>query len=393
MQNRFPIFKKHPALVYLDNAATTQRPDLVIESLDNFNRSENANSHRGIYSLSNKATQQFENSRTSTAKFLNTDKENIAFTTGTTESINFVANGFLKSRLKDDENVVSTILEHHSNFVPWQMCCQQVGAEFRLIDSDAQQPLNASLVINSLDSKTRMIAIQHISNTLGTVNEISEIIEAARSRNIPILIDAAQSAALYQLDVNELDCDFLVFSAHKAFGPFGVGILYAHDRVKDDIQPTNYGGGMVKEVSTKETSFKSFPYSLDAGTSNVAGIIGWSSAIKFLNALDKDSERKKIKTLTDYTITEFSKINDLEVIGNPQAGIISFTVKDIHPHDIATELNEDNIAVRAGMHCTQPLMDRLKLNGTTRVSFSIYNTKEDVDKLLGSLQTAIKFLR
>ena len=393
IRDHFPIFKKHPNLVYLDNAATTQRPDIVIDAMQQFHASENANTHRGIYQLSSNATQRYEETRSDTAKFLGTQPENIAFTRGTTESINIVAEGFLAQILKPGDNIVTTVQEHHSNFIPWQVICKKIGAEFRVVSLDANNLISVDNVAAKVDQKTKLLAIGHISNTLGTINPIEQITSAMHQLNIPVLIDAAQSAGLYELNVEDLNCDFLAFSAHKAFGPFGLGILYAHDRVKDQIQPTTFGGGMVKHVSVTDSTFKEFPQSLDVGTMNVSGVIGWQAALGFINGLDTEKERAWIHKMTLNAVEKINAMDGLSTIGVPSSGIISFFAEKVHPHDLATVMNEDHIAVRAGMHCTQPLMTFLQLPGTVRASFSIYNTEEEVDLLIGSIEKAMDILK
>lgn len=393
IRDRFPIFNKHPKLIYLDNAATTQRPDVVIEAMNIFNESGNANTHRGIYALSSKATRDYEDTRIDTAKFLHTNAENIAFTRGTTDSINIVAQGYLSQLLKPGDNVVTTVQEHHSNFIPWQIICKKAGADFRVVSLNSNNLIDAEALEQYIDHNTKMVAVSHISNALGTVNPIKEIISKMHALNIPVLVDAAQSAGLYELNVEELNCDFLAFSAHKAFGPFGVGILFAHDRVKDRIQPSTFGGGMVKQVTIEESGFREFPFNLDVGTMNVSGIIGWQAALKFINELDVEKELLRIKNLTLYVTEKINALEGVSTIGLPQSGIISFAAENIHPHDIATLLNEDQIAVRAGMHCTQPLMTFLDLPGTVRASLSIYNTKEEVDLLVDSIKKALDILK
>jgi len=392
IRDRFPIIKHHPDLIYLDNAATTHRPDTVIESMNTFYESGNSNTHRGVYSLSARATRDYEETREQTAKFLHTNPENIAFTRGTTESINIIAQGYLSEVLQPGDNVVTTIMEHHSNFIPWQMCCRQSGGEFRVVPVDKDGRVDIEDIAGKIDGSTKMVSICHISNALGTLNPIQEIISVAQQKGVPVFIDAAQSAGLYELNTDHLDCDFLAFSAHKAFGPFGVGILYAHDRIKGLIKPITFGGGMVEQVETGGSSFRQYPYHLDVGTMNIAGVIGWGKTLNFINELDIEKERDFIGELARHASQKLNKLDNVSVVGKTGSGIVSFHVHNVHPHDIATLLNEDHIAVRAGMHCTQPLMDNLNLPGTVRASFSIYNTEKEVDQLISSVKNAVKIL-
>lgn len=394
IKNQFPVFSKNRNLVYLDNAATTQRPQMVVDTLTNFHISGNANIHRGVYDLSAKATKSYENARNVVAKFINAESANtIAFTKGTTESINIVASSFLKDKLKRGHNVVVSLMEHHANFIPWQMVCKACGAELRTIPVTIEGDLDYEILNELIDDNTQLVAITHISNTLGTVNDIADIIKLAHQSSVPVMVDAAQSAALYSLDVQALDCDFLTFSAHKAFGPFGIGILYAKPDHIQHIHPYNFGGGIVKEVTTDNTDFMSYPTCLEAGTPNVSGAIGMAAALDFIDTLNLSDLKQHVLGITHQCRQELQKIEYVTVIGRPKvySGTVSFMIDDIHPHDVATFLNEDHIAVRAGMHCTQPLLNHLKVPATVRASFSIYNTSDDVQKLVNSVQELIKF--
>ena len=393
-RNQFLIFDKHPGLAYLDNAATTQRPKVVVEAIYDFYAYENANIHRGVYDLSNNATQKYEAVRSQVARFLGTENAaSIAFTKGTTESVNIVANSFLSPTLNEGDNVVTTIMEHHANFIPWQKIAQEKKVEFRVIPIDKNGDLNLLALNNLIDRKTKLLSVNHISNTLGTINPIEEIIEIAHKKGVPVMLDAAQSAAYYELSQKKLQYDFLAFSAHKLFGPFGVGILYVADNYIENILPYNLGGGIIREVSVEETLFNNYPYNMDAGTPNIGGAMGLAAAIKFVSGLDKKEIQENINHLRIYCEEKLRAINDVNILGNPKkkSGIISFTIKAIHPHDIASFLNQDNIAVRAGMHCTQPLLNALATPATVRVSFSVYNTKEEVDRLVHSIKELINF--
>ena len=394
LKRYFPIFEKYPTLAYLDNAATTQRPKQVIDRLANFYRDENANIHRGVYTLSNKASSKYEAVRKQVAQFLGSENpENIGFTKGTTESINVVAQSFLEPRLRHGDNIIVTILEHHANFLPWQELSKKKGVELRVVPVSKDGELDLKVLKNMLDANTAILAVNHVSNTLGTVNPIAEIIAIAQQKNIPVLIDAAQSAAYYELNAKELDYDFLTFSAHKLFGTFGIGVLFVADRWMSEMLPYNYGGGMISEVKINETSYCSFPFNLEAGTPNIAGVIGLGSAIEFVQSYNQAEVRSHLENLSYYGREQLESIDQVKLVGNPEhfSGIISFTVDGIHPHDIATHLNRDHIAVRAGMHCTQPLLEFLETPATVRASFSVYNTQEEVVRLSHSIRELIKF--
>lgn len=386
----FPLLRNNPGLVYLDSAATTQKPDSVIEAMNNFYIHENANIHRGAYDLSDRATKKYENTRIKVAEFLEAESEDcIAFTKGTTESINIVAKQYLKPRLKNGDNIVVTIMEHHANFIPWQMVAEECGAELRIakLNSDGAPDFTGLL-----DKNTRLLCTTHISNTLGTIIDIAGIIEEANNKEIPVLIDAAQSAAFYDIRKSTFNYDFLAFSGHKIFGPPGTGILYTAPDKQRFMTPYNYGGGIVSEVTTSHTRFISYPRNMDAGTPNIPGVTGLGAALDFIWGLKRNAVLEYIHDLRKMAVKSLSEIENLVIIG-PQAegsGIISFTMDPIHPHDIATFLNKDGIAVRAGMHCTQPLLKELKIPATVRVSLSLYNTKEDIEKLKKSLIEIVK---
>ncbi len=390
----FPIFDKYPSLAYLDNAATTQRPRQVIDTISQFYSFGNANIHRGVYDLSNHATRDFEAVRKQTAQFLGSENAtNVAFTKGTTESINIVARSFIQPRLQKGDNVVTTIMEHHANFLPWQVICEENEAELRVIPVNDQGDIDIGKLQQNLDKKSRILALNHISNTLGTANPIAEMIGLAHDLDIPVLIDAAQSAAYYDLDVQAFNYDFLAFSGHKLFGPFGVGVLFVADEFKDRIGPYNYGGGMIRQVSLEGSDFATFPNNMDAGTPNVAGVLGLGSAMNYVSNLDRKWTHDHLAHLTGYAEEKLNAIDNVSVLGAPKnrSGILSFNVQDIHPHDVASFLNKDQIAVRAGAHCTQPLLNHLEIPATVRVSFSIYNTADEIDRLEGALIDLIKF--
>ncbi len=395
IKDRFPIFKSHPDLIYLDNAATTQRVDKVDDLLDEFNRKDNATIHRGVYELSAKATARYEQVRSKVAGFLGSDNPNtIAFTKGTTESINVVAHSFIKKRLRAGDNIVVTVMEHHANFVPWQALCKEMGCELRVASLTPEGSIDTLAFERLVDKKTKMVAITHISNVLGTINPIEQLIETAHAQGAPVLVDAAQGAALYDLDVTKLNYDFLAFSAHKLFGPFGVGILYVNPEYMGDMQPYTLGGGIIQSVSANEVTFQSYPFNLDAGTPNVSGVLGLGAAIDFLNELNRAECISHTHELANRCVVELARVKGIRILGGTQmqrSGIVSFALENIHPHDVSSYLNGDGIAVRAGLHCAQPLHYFMKEPSTIRISFSIYNADNEIDILIDSIKSLKKF--
>lgn len=390
MKEQFPIFHTHPELVYLDSASTSQKLKQVIEREQKFYEEENANVHRGLYSLSATATKKYEQVRQQVSDFIGAKSaDEIAFTKGTTESINIVANSF-RSILKEGDNVVVTQMEHHANFVPWQQVCHQAKAEFRVASITQTGDLDLSVLDSLLDNRTKILAVTHISNVLGTINPIDEIIKLAHKKNIPVLVDAAQSAGHLPLNVEEIDADFVVFSAHKMYGPMGVGVLYAKSKHHQMIEPLNFGGGIVKNVSKERTEFLEFPRSVEAGTPNAAGVISFGATLEFLLCVDLPTSFKQTQKLANQFRNELEafKHGKISVLGNPKnAGpIVSFTIDGVHPHDVASILAEHNVAVRAGHHCAQPLHDALNVPATVRASFSIYNTESDIYSAFIGLQ-------
>ncbi len=391
---QFPIFQAHPNLVYLDNAATTQKPKMVIDGITNFYQKENANIHRGIYDLAAQTSAKYEKVRTKVADFIGaTSPKSIVYTSGTTASINLVATSFLSPRLVAGDEVLISMMEHHANLIPWQMICKAKGASLRVIPINADGSLDMNAYKQALSPKTKMVAITHISNALGTINPVAKMIALAHQKDIPVLVDGAQSTAHYPIDVNALDADFFTFSGHKVFGPTGIGILYGKQALLETMSPSQYGGDMIRSVSFEETSFAPSPQRFEAGTTNIAGVIGLGYAIDFLNQLDKKAIGVYLKSLGKYAQEQLSAIDGLTIIGtaSEKTGIISFTLQDIHPHDIASFVGANNIAIRAGHHCTQPLMKHLKLPATSRASLSIYNTQEDIDLLVAAIKETVDF--
>ena len=393
LKSQFPVFQHRPSLVYADNASTTQKPRQVIAAVSGFYEFGSANVHRGLYKLSEEATVHYENVRAKVAAWIGSNNErSIAFTKGTTESINAVAFGFLLPILKEGDEVVITAMEHHANLIPWQQVCNQSKAILKVIPVDE----NGELVLDSLPEmispKTKMIAVTDVSNTLGTINPVKDIIRLAHGHNIPVLVDAAQRVSHYPIRVEELQADFLVFSAHKMFGPMGVGVLYVREEYQDRIKPLNYGGGAIKNVEYSHTEFMDYPRNLEAGTPHVSGVLGLGAAIDFMKQLEMDQVAAHVENLGN-RLREGLRDQHFRVIGNARkkTGIVSFVHGAIHPHDIAGYLASHDVAVRAGHHCTQPLLHGLGIAATVRASFSVYNTTQDVDNILKALRGVKKF--
>lgn len=384
----FPIFQTHPDLTYLDNAATTHKPNIVLASIQQFYAQEYATINRGLYQLGAQASQKYQAVRKQVADFLNaaSDKE-IVFTKGTTEGINLVAQSFVLPQLRPGDEVLVTAMEHHANLIPWQQVCQKSGAHLKIAPILADGTLDLAALEDLINARTRFISVVHISNTLGTINPITKIIKLAHARNIPILVDAAQSTAHYELDVSQLDCDFLVFSGHKLYGPMGLGVLYGKSKHLEKMGPTFFGGDMIERVAYQQATFAKVPRRFEAGTPNVVGVVGLGAAIHYLQSLDQRAVRAHLNDLKEKASQALQTVKDLNLIGtaSSKSAIISFNLQGIHPHDVASFLGAENIAIRAGNHCTQPLMDAWGLPGTVRASFGIYNTEADIDRLVATL--------
>jgi len=376
-------------LVYLDNAATAQKPESVIRRMDRYYRQENANVHRGIHTLSQTATTAYESTRSKVREFLNArEEEELIFTAGTTEGINLVASTFARQVLKPGDEILISAMEHHSNIVPWQMVLEEKGGRLRVI------PMNdrGELILDGLDqlltSRTRLVAVSHMSNTLGTLNPVAEIIRQAHDRGIPVLVDAAQSVPHLPVDVQELDCDFLVFSGHKVFGPTGIGILYGKKELLDSLPPYHGGGDMIKTVTFEKTTYNDLPFRLEAGTPNIAAGIGLGEAISYLNRLDRAAALQHEQNLLAEATEKMTEIPGLRLIGTAahKGSVISFVMASAHPADIGMILDQEGIAVRTGHHCTQPVMKHFNIPATARASFAFYNTTEEVDRLVRALR-------
>jgi len=384
----FPILNQKinkKRLVYLDNAATTQKPIEVINAIREFYEKDNANVHRGLHELSLRSSIQYENAHKSVAEFINAYEEEIIFTSGTTESINLLANSF-EQILKPNDEIVVTEMEHHSNFIPWQQLAIRKKLKIKIIPLKKDLSLDLDIAKKLITKKTKIVAITHISNSLGTINPIKEIILNAHKNNSLTIIDAAQSIAHTKINVKDLDCDFLAFSGHKIFAPTGIGVLYGKKHLLEKLQPSKFGGGMIKEVTNKNSTWNELPWKFEAGTPNISGAIGLQKAIEFVNNIGINNIEKHNQELTKYAISKLKNIYGITLYTPKNQGpIISFTLKNIHPHDVSEILNLEGIATRAGNHCTMPLMNKLKIQGTNRISFQIYNTKEDIDILIKAI--------
>ncbi|MDW0120399.1 MAG: cysteine desulfurase [Nitrososphaeraceae archaeon] len=396
LRNDFPIFKKKingKELVYLDNASTTQKPYSVINSITDFYSNYNSNIHRAVYQLAEEATTLYEQSREKIANFINVRPEEIVFTRNTTESINLIAHSWARTNLKKDDGVAITELEHHSNIVPWQILSQEIGTRLEYVGIDENGFLDLEYLIELISSKkVRLVSLSHMSNVLGTIVPIERIIKIAHENDIPVLVDGAQSVPHMPVDVKNMDCDFLVFSAHKMLGPTGVGVLYAKKEFLEKMRPFMGGGDMIKEVFKFHTNYNEVPYKFEAGTPNIADVVGFGAAIDYLEKIGMENIRKHEIDLTEYALESMLSINHLTVYGprdpNYRGGVISFNIADIHPHDLATIMNDHGIAIRSGHHCAQVLMQRLDVPATSRASFYIYNTKEEIDKFVNAIKEA-----
>jgi cysteine desulfurase/selenocysteine lyase len=396
LRNDFPIFRKKingKELVYLDNASTTQKPNSVIESITDFYTNYNSNIHRAVYQLAEEATALYEQSREKIANFINVCPEEIIFTRNTTESINLIAHSWARTNLKKDDGIAITELEHHSNIVPWQILSQEIGTRLEYVGIDDNGFLDLEYLIELISSKkVKLVSLSHMSNVLGTIVPIERIIKIAHENNIPVLVDGAQSVPHMPVDVKKMDCDFLVFSAHKMLGPTGVGVLYAKKEFLEKMRPFMGGGDMIKEVFKFHTNYNEAPYKFEAGTPNIADVVGFGAAIDYLEKIGMENVRKHEIKLTEYALKSILSMKYVTVYGpkdpNYRGGVISFNIADIHPHDLATIMNDHGIAIRSGHHCAQVLMQRLDVPATSRASFYIYNTKEEIDKFVNAIKEA-----
>jgi len=397
IRNDFPILNskvKGKQLIYLDNAATTQTPKAVIDSIVSYYSNLNANIHRGVHYLSQKATEAYEDARKKFQKQLNAKSSSeIIFTSGTTHSINLVANGFIDLLNKGDEIIVSH-LEHHSNIVPWQMLCEKTGATMRVIPMNEKGELIFSEYEKLLSDKTKIVFVNHVSNALGTINPVKEIISKAHEFGAAVLIDGAQALPHFKVDVTDLDADFYVGSAHKLYGPTGVGILYGKEDWLTKIPPYQGGGEMIDEVTFEKTTYAKLPNKFEAGTPNIAGVIASAVALDYINRVGLDNIAKYEKELLDYATGKLLEIDGVKIYGDTsnKTSVISFNIGNLHHYDIGSIIDNEGIAVRTGHHCAQPIMDYFNVSGTVRISLSFYNTKEEIDSLINAIMMAKKML-
>ena len=391
----FPILKRkvrdNKPLVYLDNASTTQKPKQVIDAITNYYNNYNANIHRSVYSIAEEATEAYEKVRDKVAKFLNISKrEEIIFVRGTTEGINLVAYAWGRKHIKEGDIIVTTEYEHHSNIVPWQLLVKEKGAKLEYIEIND----NGELILDQLDKylatgKVKLVVFSLMSNVLGTISDAEKIISKCHEAGVKTLVDAAQAVPHMSVDVTKLGCDFFAFSAHKMLGPTGIGVLWVRKSVLETMDPFHGGGDMIREVHKYETTWNDLPYKFEAGTPNIADVIGFGSAIDYLSQLGMEAVRKHEMELTQYALDKMSQIKGIVIYGpkdvSKRGGVISFNFHDVHPHDVATIVDREGVAIRSGHHCAQVLMEKLNVAATNRASFYIYNTKQDVDKLIQSL--------
>ena len=396
IKSQFPIFSRKingKPLVYLDSSNSSQKPLSVLKSLDNFYKNEFSNIGRSIHSLAVSATNKVDETRINVKNFINANsKEEIIFTKNATESINLVATIFGQQNIKKGDEILITELEHHSNYVPWHYLRETKGAIIKFAPINEEGDIIIEKLKKLINSRTKIIAVTHLSNVTGTIVPIKEIVEIARKNNIPVLVDGCQSTPHLKIDVKDLDCDFFAFSAHKVYGPTGVGLLYAKKKWLEKLPPYIGGGGMISEVKKDKITYAPLPEKYEAGTMPTAEIVAFNESIKFIKSIGIENIIKHEKELTNYALEKLKENNSVNIVGNPKnkAGVISFTIKGIHPHDISTIVDEDGVAIRAGHHCSQILHQRLKLTATARASFGVYNTKEDIDVLCKAIENCRK---
>jgi len=396
IKSQFPVLNKKingKPLVYLDSSNSAQKPISVIKRLDDFYKNEFSNIGRSIHSLSVNATNKFDETRMSVKNFINANsKDEIIFTKNATESINLVASTFGQQNIEKGDEILITELEHHSNYVPWHYLRENKGAVIKFAPINKDGDIIISELEKLITSRTKIIAVTHLSNVTGTIVPVKEIIDIAHQKNIPVLVDGCQSAPHIKIDVKDLDCDFYAISGHKVYGPTGVGILYAKKKWLEQLPPYIGGGGMISEVKKDKISYAQLPEKYEAGTMATAEVIAFNESIKFMESIGIENLINHEKEITNYALEKLKKNNSVNIIGNPKnkAGVISFTIKGVHPHDIATILDEDGVAIRAGHHCCQVLHEKLKLTATARASFGVYNTKEDVDILCQAIENCRK---
>ena len=397
LKKDFPILENRK-ITYLDSAATTQKPEQVIKAIENYYKTMNANVHRGAYSLSVEASEKYENARAKIAKFINAKlPEQIIFTKNATEGLNLLAYSYGMENLKKDDEIVISIMEHHSNLVPWQKVAEKTGAKLKYMYINENYEISDEEIENKITEKTKIVSITHVSNVLGTINPIKKIIDYAHKKGAIVIIDAAQSIPHIKIDVQALNADFLAFSGHKMLAPLGIGVLYGKKHLLNNMTPFLMGGDMIEYVYEQETTFAPLPNKFEAGTQNIDGVIGLSSAIDYIEKIGYDKIAQIEKEILDYAIEQLSKLDFLEIYITKNranhSSVISFNIKGIHPHDVASILDTEGVCVRSGNHCAQPLMRYLGIDSTCRASFYLYNTKEDVDKLVMALKKAYEMFK
>ena len=394
IRKEFPILQRQvygKPLIYFDNAATTQKPKCVIETITEAYTNVNANVHRGVHFLSQKATEQYEDAREIVRQFINARHHNeIIFTRGTTESINLVATSFGETFLKEGDEVIISTMEHHSNIVPWQLLAERIGIKLRVIPLTSEANLDENKYVELFNERTRFVSITHVSNVMGVTNHIKEFIDIAHKHNVPILVDCAQSIPHRKIDVQEIDADFIVFSGHKMYAPTGIGVLYGKKEILDEMKPYQGGGEMIQTVKFEKTTFNELPYKFEAGTPDYVGAMALARAIEFVYGIGIEKISYNEQELTRYTLEQLLQIPSIRIFGQPDGAVISFLVGDIHPADIGTLLDKLGIAIRTGHHCAQPLIDHFGISGTIRVSFGMYNTIEEVETFICNLKRVIK---
>ncbi|TSC75524.1 MAG: cysteine desulfurase / selenocysteine lyase [Parcubacteria group bacterium Gr01-1014_30] len=397
MREDFPIFERKiggKKLIYFDSASTTQKPKEVIDAVASFYKTANSNVHRGLYFLSREATEIFEATREKIRKFISAEEaREIVFVRGTTEAINLVATTFGKKFVKRGDEILISEMEHHSNIVPWQMVCQDRGAKLKIIPVTDSRELNLQEAEKLITKKTKLVAITHVSNVLGTINPVKEITKLAHKKRVPVLVDGAQAVGHIKVDVRDLDCDFYAFSGHKMYGSTGIGVLFGKKEWLEKLPPYQGGGEMIKQVTFEKTTYNDLPYKFEAGTPDIAGVVGLGAAIDYVTKVGADPIQRHEKELLKYGQEALSSIGGVKIFGRTRnkTGIISFILERVHPHDVGTFLDGEGIAIRTGHHCCQPLMERLGVVGTCRISFGIYNTKQEIDKLKTALLKARDF--
>ena len=396
VRDDFPILKQQVngnPLVYLDNGATSQKPQSVIDAIVEYYTTTNSNVHRGVHSMSQQATESYEGARSKVRKFINArnDRE-IIFTRNTTEGVNLVANSYGRQNIRSGDDIVVSNMEHHSNIVPWQMLCEEKGANLKVVPIDDSGELVMDEYQKMLSSRTKLVSITHVSNSLGTILPVKQIVEMAHAHGVPVLLDGAQAVPHMPVDMQELDCDFYVFSGHKLFGPTGIGILYGKEDYLESMPPFLGGGDMIKSVTFEKTIYNDLPYKFEGGTPDIAGAIGLGAAIDYVNGLGFEQITAHEENLLQYGTEALESIAGVRIVGTAahKAGILSFVMDAAHPHDIGTILDEQGIAIRTGHHCAQPVMHRFQIPATARASLAFYNTKEDIDALVKGIDRVIE---